>query len=251
MDIDSSNLFSNELSATCPEELVEQEVNSKAKSLQLSQLQQQIQDTELGQQEQNNQLTNSLASTQQLQNSQFQLQNLLWEQELEELLVAKSFPLGSFHDHLGKEKLEPLQLPQNLLENDEQKKLANKEFDKKNFDKKSFQPDSFEKIAEGAFRQQLSADSFPAASQNKQLLRNSLSQQSVAKAASLQELSPAYSQRASGRKTLSQEEPPEAQLADSNFYQTTFAGNQLANQTFSKTTSEKAASRRELCQPHL
>ena len=95
-------MFHNELSATCPEELVEQEVNTKAKSLQLSQPQQQLQDTELGQQEQKSQLTNSLASTQQLQNNQLQLQNLLWDQELEEFLVAKSFPLGSFHDHLGK-----------------------------------------------------------------------------------------------------------------------------------------------------
>ena len=230
-DIDSNSLFSNELSATCPEELVEQEVHTKAKFLQLTQLQQQLQDTELGQQEQNSQLTNSLASTQQLQNNQFQLQNLLWDQELEELLVAKSFPLGSFHDHLGKDKLEPVQLPQNLLENDEQKKLANKEFDKKNFDKKSFQPDSFDKIAEGAFRQQLLADSFPAASQHRQLLRNSLSQQSVAKAASLQEFSPAYSHRASGRKILSQEELREAQLADKNFYQTTFAAASLQTRT--------------------
>ena len=133
--------------------------------MQLPQLQQQFQDTELGQQEQNSQLANSLASTQQLQNNQFQLQNLLWDQELEELLVAKSFPLGSLHDHLGKEKLEPVQLPQNLLENDEQKKLDKPEFAKKNFDKESFQPDSFDKIAEGAFRQQLSADGFTAASQ--------------------------------------------------------------------------------------
>ena len=145
-------MFRNELSTTCSEELGEQEVHTKAKSLQLTQLQQQLQDTELGQQEQNRQLATSLASTQQLQNNQFQLQNLLWDQELEELLVAKSFPLGSFHDHLGKDKLEPVQLPQNLLENDEQKKLDNKEFAKKNFDKKSFQPDSFDKIAEGSFQ---------------------------------------------------------------------------------------------------
>ena len=48
MDIDSSSLFNNELSATCPEELVEQEVHTKAISLQLTQLQQQFQDTELG-----------------------------------------------------------------------------------------------------------------------------------------------------------------------------------------------------------
>ena len=141
-DSASNSLFSNELSATFPEELVEQEVTSKAKSLQLSHLQQQLQDTELGQQEQNSQLANSLASTQQLQNNKFQLQNLLWEHELEELLVAKSFPLGSFHDHLGKEKLEPVQLPQTLLENDEQKKLDKPEFAKKNLDNESFQPDS-------------------------------------------------------------------------------------------------------------
>ena len=147
MDIASSSLYNNELSGTCPEELVESEANLKAKWLQLSQLQQQIQDRELGQQEQNRQLATSLALTQQLQNNQFQLQNLLWDQELEEPLVAKSFPLGSFYAHLGKEKLEPVQLPQNLLETDEQKKLANKELDKKNFAKKSFQPDSFDKTS--------------------------------------------------------------------------------------------------------
>ena len=125
MDIDRNSLVSNELSATCPEELVEQEVNTNAKSLQLTQLQQQIQDTELGQQEQNSQLANSLASTQQLQNNQFQLQNLLWDQELEELLVDNPLPLDPFHDHLGKDQLQP-----NLLEIDEQKKLDNKEVTK-------------------------------------------------------------------------------------------------------------------------
>ena len=251
MDIDSNSLFSNELSATYPEELVEQGVNTKAKSLQLSQLQQQLQDTELGQQEQNSQLTNSLASTQQLQNNQFQLQNLLWDQELEELLVAKSFPLGSFHDHLGKEKLGPVQLPQNLLENDEQKKLANKEFDKKNFDRESFQPDSFDKIAEGAFRQQLLADSFTAASQNKQLLRNSLSQQSVAKAASLQELSPAYSQRTPGRKAPSQEELREAQLADKTFAQTTFAATSLQTRTSARQLQKEQFKEENFANPSL
>ena len=253
MDIASNSLFSNELSATCPEELVEQEVNTKAKSLQLTHLQQQLQDAELGQQEQNSQLASSLASTQQLQNNQFQLQNLLWDQELGELLVDKPFPLDHLHDHLGKEKLGPVQLHQNLLKNDEQKKLDNQELDKQNFDKESFQQASFDKIAEGAFRQQLSADSFTAASQNRQLLRNSLSQKSVAKAASLQELSPAYSQRAPGRKALSQEELRETQLADKNFYQTNFAATSLQPevQNFSKTASEKAASRREPCQPQL
>ena len=198
----NSSLYNNELSGTCPEELVESEANLKAKWLQLCQLQQQIQDRELRQQEQNRQLVTSLASTQQLQNNQFQLQNLLWDQEFEELLVDKPLPLDPFHDHLGKDPLLQEQLPHHLLETDEKKKLANKELDKKNFAKKSFQPDSFDTMPEGAFRQQLSAGSFSAASQNSQLHRNSLAQQSVAKAASLQELSPAYSQRASGRKAL-------------------------------------------------
>ena len=232
MDIANSSLYNNELSGTCPEELVESEANLKAKWLQLFQLQQQIQDRELGQQEQNRQLATSLALLQQLQNNQFQLQNLLWDQELEKPLVAKSFPLGSFHAHLGKEQLQPDQLSQNLLEIENQKKkLANKELEKKSFDKKSFQPDSFDKMPEGAFRQQLSAGSFSAASQTSQLHRNSLAQQRIAKAASLQELSPAYSQRASGRKTLSREELQEAQLADKNFYQTTFAADSLQTRT--------------------
>ena len=171
MDIDSNSLFSNELSATCPEELVEQEVDTKANYLHFTQLQQQLQDIELGQQEQNRQLANSLASTQQLQNNQLQLQNLLWDQELEELLVDKPFPLDHLHDHLGKEHLGSVQLQQNLLETDEQKKLDNQKLDEKNFDKESFQPTSFDKIPEGAFRKQLSADSFSAASQQRQLLR--------------------------------------------------------------------------------
>ena len=51
-DIANNSLFHNELSANFSEELVEQEANIKAKSLQLTQLQQQIQDRELGQQEQ-------------------------------------------------------------------------------------------------------------------------------------------------------------------------------------------------------
>ena len=175
-NIATNSLFHNELSANFSEELVEQEATIKAKLLQLTQLQQ-LQARNLGQQEQNRQLANSLASTQQLQNNQFQLRNLLWDQELAELLVDKPLPLDPFHDHLGKEQLQPDQLSQNLLENQEQKKkLANKELEKKSFDKKSFQPDSFDKITEGAFRQQLSADSFSAASQNRQLLRNSLSQ---------------------------------------------------------------------------
>ena len=227
-DIAINSLLNNELSANFSEELVEQEANIKAKSLQLSQLQ--IQDRELGQQEQN-QLANTLASIQQLQLNQFQLQNLLWEQELAELLVAKSCPLGLFHGHLGQEQLLPEHLSQNLLEIEKKKqKLANKELEKKNFEKNSFQPDSLDNIPEGAFRQQLSADSFSAASQNRQL-RNSLAKQSAAKAASLHELSPAYSQGASGKRALSQKELQEAQLADKTFDQNTFAADSLQTRT--------------------
>ena len=93
--IASRSFVSNELSANFSEELVEQEANLKAKWLQLFQLQQ-LQDRELGHQEQNRQLATSLALSQQLQREQFQLQILLWEQELEELLVNKSLPLGPF-----------------------------------------------------------------------------------------------------------------------------------------------------------
>ena len=67
-----------------------------------------------------------------------ELQTLLWELELEELLVDKSFPLDPLHDHLGKENLWSVQLQQNLLENDEQKELDNPELEEKNFHK-SFQ----------------------------------------------------------------------------------------------------------------
>ena len=62
----------------------------------------------------------------------------LWDQELEELLVDKPFPLDPPYDHLGKENLWSVQLQQNLLENDEQKELEDQELEEKNFDK-SFQ----------------------------------------------------------------------------------------------------------------
>ena len=62
----------------------------------------------------------------------------LWDQELEELLVDKSFPLAPPYDHVGKENLWSVQLQQNLLENDEQKELEDQELQEKNFDK-SFQ----------------------------------------------------------------------------------------------------------------
>ena len=66
----------------------------------------------------------------------------LWDQELEELLVDKSFPLDPLHGHLGKENLWSIQLQQNLLENDEQKELEDQELEEKNFDK-SFQKKIF------------------------------------------------------------------------------------------------------------
>ena len=66
----------------------------------------------------------------------------LWDQELEELLVDKPFPLDPLHGHLGKENLWSVQLQQNLLENDEQKELEDQELEEKNFDK-SFQKKIF------------------------------------------------------------------------------------------------------------
>ena len=66
----------------------------------------------------------------------------LWDQELDELLVDKSFPLDPLHGHLGKENLWSVQLQQNLLENDEQKELEDLELEEKNFDK-SFQKKIF------------------------------------------------------------------------------------------------------------
>ena len=63
-----------------------------------------------------------------------ELQNLLWEQELEKLLVDKSCPLDLLHDHLGQEHLWTNQLRQNPLENEKNKKLdENKELEEKNF----------------------------------------------------------------------------------------------------------------------
>ena len=66
----------------------------------------------------------------------------LWDQELEEHLVDKSFPLDPFHGHLGKENLWSVQLQQNLLEDDEQKELEDQELQEKNFHK-SFQKKIF------------------------------------------------------------------------------------------------------------
>ena len=60
-----------------------------------------------------------------------ELRNLLWEQELEKLLVDKSCPLDLLHDHLGQEHLWTNQLRQNPLENEKNKKLdENKELEK-------------------------------------------------------------------------------------------------------------------------
>ena len=67
-----------------------------------------------------------------------ELQNLLWDQELENLPVDKPFQLDLPYDHLGKENLWSVQLQQNLLENDEQKELEDQELQEKNFHK-SFQ----------------------------------------------------------------------------------------------------------------
>ena len=66
----------------------------------------------------------------------------LWDQELEELLVDKTCPLDLPYGHLGQENLWSVQLPQNLLENDEQKELEDLELEEKNFDK-SFQKKIF------------------------------------------------------------------------------------------------------------
>ena len=63
-----------------------------------------------------------------------ELQNLLWEQELEKLLVDKSCPLDLLHAHLGQEHLWTNQLRQNPLETEKNKKLdENKELEKKSF----------------------------------------------------------------------------------------------------------------------
>ena len=66
----------------------------------------------------------------------------MWDQELEELLVGKPFPVDPPYDHLGKENLWSVQLQQDLLENDEQKELEDQELEEKNFDK-SFQKKIF------------------------------------------------------------------------------------------------------------
>ena len=61
------------------------------------------------------------------------LQTILWEQELAELLAHKPCPLDLSDGHLGQELLWENQLQKNTLENENDKKLENKELDKKNF----------------------------------------------------------------------------------------------------------------------
>ena len=74
-----------------------------------------------------------------------ELRNLLGDQELEELLVDKSFPLDHLHDHLGKENLWSVQLQQNLLENEKNKKKKKKK-KKKQLETKNEFHQSFENM---------------------------------------------------------------------------------------------------------
>ena len=64
---------------------------------------------------------------------QKKLPTFLWEQELAELLAHKTCPLDLSDGHLGQELLWENQLQKNTLENENDKKLENKELDKKNF----------------------------------------------------------------------------------------------------------------------
>ena len=75
-----------------------------------------------------------------------ELRNLLGDQELEELLVDKSFPLDHLHDHLGKENLWSVQLQQNLLENEKNKKKKKKKKKKKQLETKNEFHQSFENM---------------------------------------------------------------------------------------------------------
>ena len=105
----------------------------------------------------------------------------------------------------------------------------------KNFYKKQLvHSSSFTQTRKGACKEQLLPTCSPEARDNKQLSNSSLVQQSVAKAASHKDLSPAYSQGVTGQKKLLHRELPEAQLAD---------------RTSSRTPLQRAASREELL-PH-
>ena len=129
------------------------------------------------------------------------------------------------------------------------------EFDQKNFYKKQLVKSSFAQIARGACKEQLLTTCFPEASVNQQLSNSSLVPQSVAKGASPRELSPAYSQRATGQKNFFKESLqkhsfqtellPEhlcrEQLAEKTFYNTSFPESSFTEETFSKTASRTAA----------
>ena len=142
---------------------------------------------------------------------------------------------------------------------------ASGELVEKNFYKKQLVHSSFTQTGEGACKEQLPAAGFPAASANKQLLRSSLSRQSVAKAASLQELSPAYSKRATGQKELLhrgfkkhslqteclQEHLCREQLAEKNFYNTSFYNSNFPKETFNKTAFQPAACQKRASEQQL
>ena len=90
---------------------------------------------------------------------------------------------------------------------------ASGELVEKNFYKEQLVQSSFPQTGTEACKEQLPAAGFTAASDNKQLSNSSLFQQSVAKAASHPDLSPAYPQRATGQKELLHRELQEEQLA--------------------------------------
>ena len=105
--------------------------------------------------------------------------------------------------------------------------LASKELAEKNFQDKQLVDSSFTQTAKGAFKEELLTACSPEASDNKQPFSTSLGQQSVAKAASPRELLPAFLPGAPGEQELLQQELSEAQLADNNFFQNTFATTSL------------------------
>ena len=187
-------------------------------------------------------------------------------------LVQTNFQQLSFEQHIYKETILNNELATNL----ENKKslaedlsfqsfffdnlafqknfLASGKLVEKNFYKKQLVDSSFPQTEKEACKEQLLPTCFPAARENKQLY-SSLAQQSVAKAASHQELSPAYSQRATGQKELLHRELPEAQLedrtsartlcrnqlAEKNFHHNSFYHNSVLEETFTKTASQQAA----------
>ena len=230
--------------------------NGKAKTLQLVQLQQlQFFQQQHQQQKQDKQLAKYLAFSQQLPNNNSQqltfqknnFQEKTFNNEFAKNLEIEKDSLEKTFYHQLSEGIprEELTGQSSLLGSLMHKHpfTAFRELVEKNFYKKKLEHNSFTQTEAGACKEQLLPTCSPEASLSQQLFSSSLVQQRLAKAAFQQELSPANSQRASGRKALSQEELREPQLADQTACKPELQQDSFSESSFRKRTFQSTASR--------